>query len=68
MDETVITFYLARKGLSAVAIHADLVITPAPELMSYPSVTHCLHQANQMSFFLNPNRSWMIQTRLPYMH
>jgi hypothetical protein len=44
MDQQSIVFYLSRKGLSAIAIHNDLVATLAAETMSYPSVTRYLRQ------------------------
>jgi hypothetical protein len=45
MDQQSIILYLSRKGLSAVAIHDDLVTTLGTEAVSYPSVTCCLHEA-----------------------
>jgi hypothetical protein len=45
MDERTTTLHLARKRLSAVDIHADLVATLGPESVNSPSVTHYLRQA-----------------------
>jgi hypothetical protein len=45
MDQQSIALYLSRKGLSAVAIHDDLVATFGAEAVSYPSVTHYLREA-----------------------
>jgi hypothetical protein len=45
MDQQSIVLYLSRKGLSAVAIHDDLVATLDAEAVSYPSVTRYLREA-----------------------
>jgi hypothetical protein len=45
MDQQSIILYLSRKGLSAVAIHDDLVSTLGAEAVSYPSVTRSLREA-----------------------
>jgi hypothetical protein len=45
MDQQSIVIYLSRKGLSAVAIHNDLVATLCAEAVSYPSVTRYLREA-----------------------
>jgi hypothetical protein len=45
MDQQLIVLYLSRKGLSALAIHDDLVATLGAETVSYPSVTRCLREA-----------------------
>jgi hypothetical protein len=44
MDQQLIVLYLFRKGLSAFAIHDDLVATLSPEAVSYPFVTHYLRE------------------------
>jgi hypothetical protein len=44
MDRQSIVLYLSRKGLSAVAIHDDLVATLGAKAVSYPSVTRYLHE------------------------
>jgi hypothetical protein len=44
-DQRAITLNPARKGLSAVEIHADLVATLGSESASYPSVTGSLRHA-----------------------
>jgi hypothetical protein len=44
MDQRTITFYLARKGLSAVDIRVDLVAALGPESVGHLSVTHYLRQ------------------------
>jgi hypothetical protein len=45
VDQRSIVLYLTRKGLSAIAIHDDLVATLGAEAVSYPSVTRYLHEA-----------------------
>jgi hypothetical protein len=45
MDQQSIVLYLSRKGLSALAIHDDLVATLGGEAVSYPSVARDLHEA-----------------------
>jgi hypothetical protein len=45
MDKQLIVLYLSRKGVSAVAIHDDLVTTLGTEAVGYPSVTHYLREA-----------------------
>jgi hypothetical protein len=45
MDQQSIVLYLSKKGLSAVAIHDDLLATLGPEAVSYPSVTRYLGEA-----------------------
>jgi hypothetical protein len=45
MDQQSTILYLARKGLSIVAIHDDLVATRGAEAVSYPSVTRYLCEA-----------------------
>jgi hypothetical protein len=45
MDRQSIVLCLCRKGLSAVAIHDDLVATLGAEAVSYPSVTRYLREA-----------------------
>jgi hypothetical protein len=45
MNQQSIVLYLSRKGLSAVAIHDDLVATPGAEAVSYPSVIRYLPEA-----------------------
>jgi hypothetical protein len=45
MDQQSIVLYLSRKGLSAVAIHDDLVPILGAEAVSYPSVTRYLGEA-----------------------
>jgi hypothetical protein len=45
MDQQSIVLYLSRKGLSAVAIHDDLVATLGAEAVSYPSATRSLREA-----------------------
>jgi hypothetical protein len=45
MDQKPIMLTLAKKGLSAVEIHADLVVTLRPELVGDPSVTYDFRQA-----------------------
>jgi hypothetical protein len=45
MDQQSIVLYLCRKGLSAVAIHDDLVATLGAEGVSCPSVTRYLREA-----------------------
>jgi hypothetical protein len=45
MDQQSIVLYLSRKGLSAVAIHHNLVATLGAEAVSYPFVTRCLPEA-----------------------
>jgi hypothetical protein len=47
-----IVLYLSRKGLSAVAIHDDLVATLGAEAVSYPPVTRYLREA----IFASSNR------------
>jgi hypothetical protein len=42
MNQQSIVIYLSRKGLSAVAIHDDLVATLGAEAVGYPSVTRYL--------------------------
>jgi hypothetical protein len=44
MDQQSIVLDLSRKGLSAVAIHDNLVATLGAEAVSYPSVTHYLRE------------------------
>jgi hypothetical protein len=53
MDQRAIVLHFSRKGLSTIEIHADLVATLGPESLSYPSVTHYLHQEKFGS--LKPN-------------
>jgi hypothetical protein len=45
MDQWAIVMYLARKGLTAVAIHEHLLATLGAEVISYPSVTCHLREA-----------------------
>jgi hypothetical protein len=45
MDQQLIVLYLARKGLSAVVIHDDLVATLGAEAVNYPSVARHLREA-----------------------
>jgi hypothetical protein len=45
MDHKSIVLYLARKELSPVAIHHDLVAMLGLETVSYSSVTRCLREA-----------------------
>jgi hypothetical protein len=45
MDQQSIVLYLSRKGLSAAAIHDNIVATLGAEALSYPSVTPCLREA-----------------------
>jgi hypothetical protein len=45
MDQQLIILCLSMKGLSAVAIHDDLVTTLGAEAVSYPSVTLYLREA-----------------------
>jgi hypothetical protein len=45
MDQQLIVLYLARKGLSAVAIHDDHVATLNTEAVSLPSVARRLREA-----------------------
>jgi hypothetical protein len=45
MDQRPIVFCLAKKELSAIAIHHDLVATVGPEAVSYSSVTRYLREA-----------------------
>jgi hypothetical protein len=45
MDQQSIVIYFSRKGLSAAAIHDDLVATLGAEAVSYPSVTRYLREA-----------------------
>jgi hypothetical protein len=45
MNQRSIVLYLARKDLSVMAVHHDLVATPGPEAVSYSSVTRYLRQA-----------------------
>jgi hypothetical protein len=71
MDQKAITPYLARKGLSALEIDADLVASLGPELVNYSSVTHYLHQTKFATLkpriiFLNPNRSSIIPIGLSH--
>jgi hypothetical protein len=42
MDQRLIVLYLARKGLTVMAIYEDLIATLGAEVMSYPSVTRDL--------------------------
>jgi hypothetical protein len=44
MDQQSIVFYRSRKGLSAAAIHHNLVATLGAEAASYPSVTCYLRE------------------------
>jgi hypothetical protein len=71
MDPGTITLYLARKRLSAVETHPDLVAMLRPESVSYPSMTHYHHQAkfatskpNTICF--EPDPGSMIQMKLSY--
>jgi hypothetical protein len=43
MDQRSIVFYLARKELSAIAVHCDLVAILGPEAVGYASITRYLH-------------------------
>jgi hypothetical protein len=45
MNQQSTVLYLSRKGLSAVAIHDDLVATLGAEAVNYPSVTRYLREA-----------------------
>jgi hypothetical protein len=45
MDQRSIVLYLARKGLTEVAIYEDLVATLGAEVISYPSATCHLQAA-----------------------
>jgi hypothetical protein len=59
MDQQSIVLHLARKGLAAVAIYEDLVVTLAAEAINYPSVTCYLREAkfatsNQEVAFCEP--------------
>jgi hypothetical protein len=45
MDQQSIVLYLSRKGLSAVAMHDDLVATLGTEAVSCPSMTRYLREA-----------------------
>jgi hypothetical protein len=68
MDHGAIALHLARKGLSAVEIHVDLVATLGPNRWAIPATFPFARRnsrlRSQISFFLNPNRSSMIQMRL----
>jgi hypothetical protein len=44
MNQRAIALYLARTGLLAVDVHADLVATLEPKSLSFLSVVHCLRQ------------------------
>jgi hypothetical protein len=44
-----IVLCLARKELSAIAIHHELVATLGPEVVSYSSMTRYLHEASFVS-------------------
>jgi hypothetical protein len=44
MSRQSIVLYLSRKGLSAIAIHDDVVATLGAEAVSYPSVTRYLRE------------------------
>jgi hypothetical protein len=50
MDQSSIVLYLSKKGLSAVAIHDDLVAILGAEAVNYPSVTRHLREAIFASF------------------
>jgi hypothetical protein len=45
IDQQSTGLYLSKKGLSAVAIHDDLVATLGAEAVSYPSLTPYLPEA-----------------------
>jgi hypothetical protein len=45
VDQQSVVVHLSRKGLSAVAIHDDLVATLGSEAVSYPSVIRYLREA-----------------------
>jgi hypothetical protein len=45
MDQQSIVFYRSRKGLSAAAIHDNLVATIGAEAVNYPSMTRYLREA-----------------------
>jgi hypothetical protein len=49
MNQISIVFSLARKELSAIAIHHDLVATLGPEAVRYSSVTRCLREVRFVS-------------------
>jgi hypothetical protein len=71
MDQKTIPLYLARKRLSAVEIHADLVGRLGLESVGYPSVTHSTRQVKFVTskprvIFLGPNWSSMFGMRLSY--
>jgi hypothetical protein len=44
MDQRTIAIYLERKGLSARAIHEDLVATLGQDAVAYSTVTRYLHE------------------------
>jgi hypothetical protein len=52
MEQQSIVLYLARKGLSPLAIHDDLVTTLGVDAVSYSSVTRYLRDA--VFAFSNP--------------
>jgi hypothetical protein len=45
MNQRSTVVYLAKKDLSVITVHHDLVATPGPEAVSYSSVTHYLREA-----------------------
>jgi hypothetical protein len=51
MEQRSIVLYLARKGLSPLAIHNDLVTTLGADAVNYSSVTYYLRDA----FFASSN-------------
>jgi hypothetical protein len=50
MDQRSSVLYLARKELSAITIHHDLVAALGPAVVSYSSVTRYLREAVFVSF------------------